>query len=365
MEASDADEGGAVSPRTLLRYQHLAEGKWGTVFVEATSVTPTSLGRLRGLVLTEATLASFRELTSGFKKRNPDGLLMVQLTHSGRHSHPGTDRTAVSPGSPPGPRYLSGGEIEQIKHQFVDATLLAEGAGFDGIDLKLCHGYLGTELLRPANTRPDRWGGSLENRTRFMVEAFTEIKSRLQSSSFVLGSRISFYEGTRGGCGTRGPDSRELDPSETLELLRIMDRLELDYVNVSGSGTAAQGVKGLHAEEQRVGTLWYERLTRSFVHREGIGLAVIGTGYTALGQGALTTAARRIVSGHTDLVGFGRQSFADPLLPAKVQNGEPVSYCVLCSSCAELMGSERNAGCVVHSGYYRDQLRELRRSPGT
>lgn len=122
---------------------------------------PTSLGRLGGLVLTESTVKSFELLVRRLKSRNPAGLLIIQLTHSGRQSHPETDRVAVCPNPPSGVRYLSSGEIEQIRRQFVDAAHLAEKVGFDGIDLKLCHGCLGAGMLRPMNIREDEWGGLL------------------------------------------------------------------------------------------------------------------------------------------------------------------------------------------------------------
>ena len=194
MEASDGAHDGAVSERALARYLRLADGGWGVVFVEATSVTPASRGRLRGLLLTQATLTGFEALVAQFKARNPAALLMIQLTHSGRQTHASMDRVTVLPDSPPGVRYLDAEEIEDIKRQFVEAAILAERAGFDGVDIKLCHGYLGTELLRPANTRPDRWGGSFENRTRFVREVFEEIATRQPVAGFVLGSRVTFYE---------------------------------------------------------------------------------------------------------------------------------------------------------------------------
>jgi 2,4-dienoyl-CoA reductase-like NADH-dependent reductase (Old Yellow Enzyme family) len=141
-----------------------------------------------------------------------------------------------------------------------------------------------------------------------------------------------------------------------------MGQLGLDYVNISGDDADLRQQEGLEVEERQVGRLWYERLARSLLRREGMDLAVMGSGYSALGRDALVVAARRLRSGYTDLIGFGRQSFADPLLPARVRAGQPVNYCVCCSSCGRLMNSGWHAGCVVHDPYYREQLRELQRS---
>jgi 2,4-dienoyl-CoA reductase-like NADH-dependent reductase (Old Yellow Enzyme family) len=361
MEGNDGHRDGSVSEHTAARYLRLAKGGWGIVFVESTSVTYASRGRLHGLVLAEATADHFAQLVGTFKARSPDGLLLVQLTHSGRQSHPATDRVSVCPAPPPDLRVLSTDEIAEIQRQFVDAALLAEKVGFDGIDFKLCHGYLGAEMLRPANTRCDRWGGSFENRTRFATGALGEILARRRSRDFLVGSRISFYEHKSGGCGTAGPASTAYDPTETLALIRLLQGLGLDYINVSGDNADLQDLEGLEGEEQRRHILWYERLTRSLVRQTGGSLAVIGSGYSELRHEAAAIAARRLHAGYTDLVGFGRQTFADPAFPAKVRDGEEADYCARCGSCMRLVLGGRHAGCAVHDPYYKEQLQGLKK----
>ena len=361
MEGGDGGEGGGVSARTLQRYERLADGGWGLVFVEAASVTDTSLGRLRGLAFTEATARSYEALVRGFRERNPQALLMIQLTHSGRQTHPALDRTSICPNPPALMRYLATEEIERIRLQFVGAALLAEKLGFDGLDLKLCNGYFGMEMLRPANTRADRWGGAFDNRTRFVAEAYQEIRSRLCTPGLVIGSRLGFAERLRGGFGTRGPDSDEYDPTEPLALIRLLHRVGADYVNITGEVTDTRDYADLMPEERRVTSLLAERLTEDLLRREHLDLTVIGSGYSELRQEAAGVAAARLSAGHTDLVGFGRQILADPLYPAKLRRGEPPDLCVGCWSCAELMLGQRRIGCVAHDRYYRRQLRELRR----
>ncbi|OGO04817.1 MAG: hypothetical protein A2Y73_02200 [Chloroflexi bacterium RBG_13_56_8] len=361
MEACDGLHG-AVSERSLARYSRLAEGGWGVIIVEATSVTSTSMARLGGFRLAESTQKSFASLVRELKARNPEGLLILQLTHSGPLSHPETDRVSVCPNPPAGFRCLSSDEIEGVRRQFVHAAHLAEEVGFDGVDLKLCHGYLGAEMLRPANTRKDEWGGTFENRTRFVVRAFEEIQSRVSSKDFVLGSRISFYEGTPGGSGTNSPTSAAFDPSENYALIELMRRLELSYVNISGFGTADPGSEELPPEEVRVRTLWYERLAKSFIERESLHLAVMGSGYSVFGQDSPAVASRRLRRGYTDLVGFGRQSFADPLFPAKVRSGEPFHNCMDCGVCTERMLGGQHSGCAVHDQEYRKFFREAKRT---
>jgi len=362
METSEAEPDGAPSETTLARYRRLAEGQWGVVFLEAASVTTTSIGRLRGLVLTEAHAARYEALARGFKQRCPNGLLLAQITHSGPNTHPSSDRVTVCPQPQPGLRYLAADEIERIRQQFVAAALLAEKIGFDGIDYKLCNGYLGAELIRPSNTRPDRWGGSFENRARFLVEGCQEIIARRRSRAFLVGSRFNFSERRAGGFGKRGPESREYDPAEPFELLRLMDRLGMDYVNITGDVADLSGYPDATDEERLVTTLLAERLTSDLVKREGLRLAVMSGGYSAFGRQAAPLAARRLRAGYTDFIGYGRQTFADPLTPAKLLAGEPVNDCVGCNACMKLMLGQYRAGCAAYDPPYRALFKEYRRN---
>jgi len=124
-------------------------------------------------------------------------------------------------------------------------------------------------------------------------------------------------------------------------------------VNVSGD--AAETPDGPQcAEERRVGILQYERKTRTFLReleasRPHKGpMVVIGSGYSALGEDALPSAAQRLRAGYTDLVGFGRQSLADPLLPLKVREGRPVDACLGCWACNRRLMSGHPAACLVY-----------------
>ena len=86
MEINSGKPGGAVGGMVLNRYKSLAEGGWGIVFLEATSVTDKHVGKSNGLVLSEKNLDGFKRLVDEFKSINASSLLMIQLTHSGRQS---------------------------------------------------------------------------------------------------------------------------------------------------------------------------------------------------------------------------------------------------------------------------------------
>ena len=355
MEASDASENGGISDRALERYLRLAEGDWGIVFIEATSVTDASLARIDGLILNETTFPSFKNLVDRYKSINPNSLILIQLTHSGCLSHPVTDRiTPISQDK--ALQSLTSKEIESIRNQFIQAAKLSYLAGFDGIDFKLCHGYLGTELLRPSNNRVDQWGGTFENRIRFWKLGIQDIRTALTSlgqRDFLLGSRISFHENILGGFGTGGPHTNEFDSAEPLSLIMQMQDLNLDYVNISGTEVNLSDYIINTPEEKLVNTLFYERTVKEYLNticnkkRSEKKLLVIGTGYSQLGESSLQIANDRLNAGYTDFIGFGRQSFADPYMPQKLYHNEKINFCVGCNSCAKLMLNGHPSSCVV------------------
>ena len=363
MEANDGENGGQPSERSINRYIELAKGNWGGVSVEATSIIESSLARVNGLIINRKNLDSLKRLVEVFKKHNDKTCLVLQITHSGERSGGFSEQVTVTPKSFADParnanaRYLSGDEIEKIKNLFVQGTLLAEEAGMDGIDFKMCHGYFCGELLRPSNTRDDKWGGSFENRTRFLKETVAEIKSGLRSRDFILGSRFSMYEGVRGGCGTGGANEIVEDLSEMLEVIRIMNSLGMDYVNVSAGIPAVTGAITRPTEISKnlvLHQLRYTKAVKDVLKKENSSLAVIGSAYSTYKEGSPEVMEEMLTKGYADLCGFGRQSFADPLTPKKIADGEKVNWCVLCSGCTKLMIAQMHDGCIAFNDYYKE-----------
>jgi 2,4-dienoyl-CoA reductase-like NADH-dependent reductase (Old Yellow Enzyme family) len=361
MEANDAENGGQPSERAINRYIELAKGNWGGVSIEATSITETSLARKNGMIINKKNLNSIKRLVECFKQHNDKSCLVLQITHSGERSGPFSENVTITPGNPyqrdPASRYLSADEIEEIKEKFIEGALLAEEAGFDGLDFKMCHGYLTGEMLRPSNTREDKWGGSFENRTRFLKEVVGGIKSGLRSGDFILGSRFSMFEGIRGGCGTTGPDEIVEDLSQMLEVIRIMDDLGMDYANVSAGVPAVTGTITRPIETSKLLVLHhlrYAKAVKDLVKEETRSLKVIGSAYSTYKEEAPAIMENMLSKGHVDACGFGRQSFADPLMPKKIASGEKVNWCVLCSGCTKLMIAQLNDGCIVYNDYYQE-----------
>lgn len=97
MESNEGGSSGQVSDRTLERYKNLARGKWGVVFVEAVSISESSIAQQNGLAISRKNLDGFKRLVQAFKEINPDSLFLFQLTHSGRKSGPFSQKTSICP----------------------------------------------------------------------------------------------------------------------------------------------------------------------------------------------------------------------------------------------------------------------------
>jgi 2,4-dienoyl-CoA reductase-like NADH-dependent reductase (Old Yellow Enzyme family) len=126
MEINSAETGGAVGEMVLNRYKGLAEGGWGIVFLEATSITDKHVGKSNGLVMSEKNLGGFKRLVDDIKTINDNSLLMIQLTHSGRQSvvpvKAYEDEEADIP-------VLSERELEEVLERHIEGVGLAKEAG--------------------------------------------------------------------------------------------------------------------------------------------------------------------------------------------------------------------------------------------
>jgi len=376
MECNDADEVGNPTELTFNRYRKLAEGGAGIIVGEALTITRESRARKNQLGINEKTAPTLERLLKEMRGINSKSLILFQITHSGQLS--GADfsrRVSVYPLPGQQTHILSEEEIDQIGDDFGRAALIAKQVGADGIDFKQCHGYLCAEMLRPVNTRKDRFGGSFENRTRFFCETMAKIKKSAGSGAFLLGARFSVYEGITGGFGTPGPAEVIEDLSEPLALVRIMEKAGVDYINVSA------GIPAITPEIVRPTKNYPEGVYRHFgwaqAMKKQVRVPIIGSGYTYLRDGKndlkepdpgkksfLYWAEKNLQEGICDLVGIGRQSLADPLFAGKILEGKSaeVNYCIACGSCSVLLKNQAQGGCPIYFEYYKKLLKEIQKT---
>lgn len=379
MECTDADEKGNPTDLTVKRYSNLFRGEAGMVTLEAITVTNESRGRQAQLSIMPENAKPLEKFVGDLKKINPDTLFVFQLTHSGELSHPDfSRRVTVKPLHGYGGEILSEDEVDDIIDQFVLAARIAYDAGADGVDLKLCHGYLGSQILRPYNDRKWKYGGAWENRRQFAFDLYERMQKEINDPNFLIGSKISAWEGFPGGFGTEGPDSPIIDLTEPLDLVRGLEERGASYFVCSG-GSPSITVSLTQADKQAPYFAYLHHTWAKEFKKVAKKAAIAGSNYSVYrdGRNKILGAAPEVNSlfhwGHKfikedklDMVAIGRQSLADPLLPLKLRTGreDEIKWCTLCDNCLELLIRQVEIGCCTYNRHYANVLVKARKEQG-
>ncbi|MFA4945474.1 MAG: flavin oxidoreductase/NADH oxidase [Lentisphaeria bacterium] len=380
MEGFDATPDGAPGPLASRRYQRYAAGGAGLVWAEATAILPEARSNPGQFWLHAGNVDAYARLVrdlreTAAKEHGHRPLLLLQLTHSGRYSKPaGKPTPLLAHHSPvldpamnlaPGVEPVSDDYLAALPAHFAESAKLAAQAGFDGVDLKCCHRYLLSELLA-SHTRPGRYGGSFENRTRLLREALAAV--RAAAPGLLLTVRMNAYDAIPHpyGFGMATDGSLAGDLSEPLELIRQLRQLGVELVNISIGNPYFQAhygrpydlpLRGLTspAEHPLAGIERFVKITRA-IQLEFPDLPIVGTGYSWLRQFLPDVAAGMLERGWASLIGIGRQAFAYPDLPRDLlAHGaiRPEKCCVACSGCTQLMRDGVATGCVIRdSAHY-------------
>ena len=213
-----------------IHYATRAVGQVGLIMMEATGVE--SRGRI-----TNRDLGLWKdEQIDGLQKivdlcHANGAKIGVQLAHAGRKSEVITE-PSIAPSSIRfsesyrTPIEMTGQDIEQVKKAFRDAAGRADRAGYDVIELHAAHGYLISEFLSPlTNTRTDEYGGSLENRARFLKEVLQEVKTAWPDTKPII-VRVSSEDYEEGGNHAK----------DLAQVIKLLKNEGIDLVNVSSGG---------------------------------------------------------------------------------------------------------------------------------
>jgi 2,4-dienoyl-CoA reductase-like NADH-dependent reductase (Old Yellow Enzyme family) len=383
MECNDEDADGNPSDLTYKRYENLFRGEAGLVSLEAISITNESRSRDKQLTIIPndpANIEALRKFVKRLKEVNPKTLIIFQLTHSGELSNPSfSRRVCVKPLPGYGGDILTEEEVDHIVDEFVLAAKITHDIGADGIDMKLCHGYLGSQILRPYNDRKWKYGGSWENRSRFAYDLYERIQKEVNDKNFLIGSKISAWEGFPGGFGTAGPDSPVIDLAEPISLLKGLEERGAQFF-IQSAGSPSITIS-LTQVDKHVPYFAYLHPTFSKMFKDALKpeTVIIGSNYSVYRNGKnglnavteedsslLHFGAKNIETGICDMIGLGRQSFADPLLPLKLREGreDEIHYCTLCDNCLELLIQQSKIGCCTYDKFYTNVLVETRKEKG-
>ena len=380
MEGCDGTADGAVDELTRRRYLRFAEGSPGIIWFEATAVCNEGRANPRQLYINEKTVGSFKSLISEIKTKSTilhgfEPIIIVQLTHSGRYSKPdGTPEPIVAyrnelweKGKETQPFKVASDEyFDTIPAMYKKAAELALEAGFDGMDVKCCHGYLFNELLSAYN-REGRYGGSLENRTRLYFDCIDAVKEAVGDKAFVT-TRLNSCDCFPYGYGFGVNGNGETDLTETKAIIEKLYEKGIELVNLTiGNPYLIPHTNRPYAakspEDGRIGMKRVYDVTKEITTSfPDIKFVVSALSYE--GENAIKYAEKLLNEGVGDFAGFGRMTFAYPTFYKDyLENGEldKKKVCLKCSKCSELMRAGTVSGCVIRDSekympYYREYV---------
>ncbi|MCL2564932.1 MAG: flavin oxidoreductase/NADH oxidase [Defluviitaleaceae bacterium] len=385
MEGGDADSQGAPTDLTFRKYEAAARGGVGLIWLESVTINEEGRSNKGQLFIKDETLQGFKELVRRINEGAKDSpiaphkpITILQLNHSGRYSKPEgppaskpiiashmpelDERLKIDDTYP----IVSDEYLEGLTGQFVKASVLAKEAGFNGVDIKACHGYLLHELFACFD-RAGKYGGSYENRTGLFMEIIDKVKEAVNDPDFIISVRINMYDAltVSKGWGTDLSDFSKIDLKEPIRLVKELAARGVELVNVTMGNPAFlphisrpydMGV--YYPEESPLEGVYrlihYTRELQSAVPEAKI----VGVGYSWLRELSPYVAAWVLKTGGASLIGWGRMFIAYPdfakdiMEKGKLQKNK---VCVTCSKCSFLRRDTGLSGCVIRDteGYMK------------
>jgi 2,4-dienoyl-CoA reductase-like NADH-dependent reductase (Old Yellow Enzyme family) len=250
--------------------------------------------------------------------------LWVQLNHPGRQSPKGLNAENVSPSAVPfspalqaffaPPRALTEDEIVALIQRFARSAGIVKRAGFSGVQIHAAHGYLVSQFLSPlTNQRSDQWGGSAENRRRFVLEVYRAMRAEV-GPTFPIGIKLNSADFQQGG----------FSEDESLAVIQALHEEGIDLVELSGGTYEAPAMSD--QKRHRASTLAREAYFLEFAEkvRAAVPVPLMVTG----GFRSLGGMATALSSGAMDLIGLARGLAIEPDLPQRLLAGQEPQYAV-------------------------------------
>ncbi|MDB4372517.1 NADH:flavin oxidoreductase [Mariniblastus sp.] len=400
MEGWDGTADGKPTDLTRRRWKNFGHSGakliWGG---EAVAVRHDGRANPNQLLINDLNLAEIESLRTDLVNTHEadfgtanDLLIGLQLTHSGRYSKPNAkDRSEprISQRNPVldarlgitnDSSMLSDDDLSRLIEDFVAAATLAEKAGFQFVDVKHCHGYLGHELLSGVD-RPGKFGGSFENRTRFLRDIVQGI--RACTSGLEIGVRASIFDflpyrpgDNRVGVPEAGGDPRlafgsdatgtDVDLDEPSKFLTLLKSLGIRMVcTTAGSPYYNPHIQrpayfppsdGYQLPEDPLVGVARQIQATAELKRQHPGLVFVGSGYSYLQEWLPHVAQAVVRQGQVDSIGLGRMVLSYPELPADVLAGKVMTRKKVCRTFSDCTTAPRNgivSGCFPLDPYYK------------
>jgi len=251
---------------------------------------------------------------------------LVQLSHPGRQCPKGLNKETVAPSAVPfspmlattfgTPRELREDEILDIIQRFARSAQICEKAGFEGVQLHGAHGYLISQFLSPlTNKRQDQWGGSIENRMRFLLEIYQAVRAAT-SDNFIISVKLNSADFQRGG----------ITEEDVIAVFKAIDAAGIDLIEISGGTYEAPAMAGAKEDKRKASTIAREAYFLDFAEkiRQQVSCHLMVTGGFRTAQGMNAA----LDSGACDFIGIARPFAVETDLTERLLVGQDVRYAV-------------------------------------
>ncbi|WLR42896.1 NADH:flavin oxidoreductase/NADH oxidase family protein [Bacillus carboniphilus] len=312
MSESLANSNYAPSDMHTTLYKRWAEGGAGLILTGNVMIDPSALGEPRNVVVEDE--KNFEMLKKWAVAGRKDGAhIWMQINHPGKQTPKFLTKEPVAPSNVPlkgdvekffaPPRELLSKEIKEIIGRFAETARIAKKAGFTGVEIHAAHGYLINQFLSPYhNKRHDEWGGSLQNRMRFLVDVYKEMRKQV-GETFPIGVKLNSADFQKGG----------FTQHESLEVIKKLDELGVDLLEISGGNYENQNMIDLQKESTRKREAYFIEFAEKVKEQVDIPLVVTGGFKTEEGM------AEALSSGAANMIGIARQMVIQPDLPNQIK----------------------------------------------
>ena len=293
-------------------YKRWAEGGTGLIITGNIMVDPKGTAEPGNIVFDKN---SNMEILKNWAKQGQQhgAKVMVQLNHPGKQAPKTVSKQTVAPSAVPlgnglnklfsTPRALTTSEVEELVQKFVTSAKVAKEAGFSGVQIHAAHGYLISQFLSPHdNRRTDKYGGSLENRMRFLKEIYLGMREEL-GKDFTIGIKINSTDFKEDG----------LTEEDSLKTIIELANLGLDFVEISGGTYERPAMMG--ATSKSTNQVFFAEYSKKL--KQKIEIPVVVTG----GIRSINAMNTLLNDNTTDFIGIARPLTIDPNIPNKIKQG--------------------------------------------
>lgn len=329
---------GMVTDQLCDYMEELSRGEVGLIITGHAHVTRAGQAGPRQIgIYSDAMIDGLQRMTSVVHQNG--GVIGVQLAHAGQRGIGKDEYAALGPtdiftGDIKTTAAMTVGDIKKTVTAFADAAERAVTSGFDLVQIHAAHGYLlGQFLSCHYNSRKDSYGGSLENRARFLLEVYQEIRQRV-GTSLPLIVKINSEDFLEHG----------ITVAETIEVIHMLEDRGIDAIEMSGgtfeSGELIPARIGTSKSEER--EVYYRSAAESFKKEIRVPLILVG------GFLSFNVAQEAVASGIADYISLSRPLIREPRLVSRWASGDRAkALCISCNKCFATLSMPEALHCSV------------------